>query len=124
MSCGGSPRPSLSPIALTALGAWGANVLSRGRWDSEAFAGQTDQLITGVDGTTVSWGYAGQRTADAVTGISVSDVRWFHDRIAGITDGQIADALRASGATAGEVTAFTTAIRARFEKVREIAALA
>ena len=104
-----------------ALGTWGGNVLSRGRWDSEAFAGQTDQLITGVDGTTVSWGYAGQRTADAVSGISVGDVRWLHDRIAGITDAKIADALHASGATADEVVAFTKAIRARFEKLRTVA---
>jgi len=96
-------------------------VLSRGRWNSEAFAAQTDQLITGVDGTTVSWGYAGQRTADAVNGISVSDVRWFYDRIAGFTDEQIADALRASGATADEVVTFTKAILERFEKLRAVA---
>ncbi len=104
-----------------ALGAWGGNVLSRGRWNSEAFAAQTDQLITGLDGTTVSWGYAGQRTADAVSGISVSDVRWFYQRIAGLTDAQIADALTASGASADEVRAFTSAIRGRIEKLREVA---
>jgi len=104
-----------------ALGAWGGNVLSRGRWNSEAFAAQTDQLITGLDDTTVSWGYAGQRTADAVNGILVSDVRWFYHRIAGFTDAQIADALRASGATADEVLTFTKAILERFEKLRAVA---
>ncbi len=31
-----------------ALGAWGGNVIQRGRWDAEAFAAQNEQLITGV----------------------------------------------------------------------------
>ena len=100
-----------------ALGAWGGNILSRGRWNAEAFAAQTDQLITGVDGTVVRWGYAGQRTADAVEGISVSDVRWLHARLAPLTDAQFAGALRASGATADEVAAFTIAIRQRIDKL-------
>lgn len=98
-----------------ALGAWGSNILSRGRWNPEAFASQTDQLITGVDGTTVRWGYAGQRTADAVEGISVSDVQWLHGRLAPLTDAQLAGALRASGATSEEVDAFTRAIRQRID---------
>jgi hypothetical protein len=104
-----------------ALGAWGGNVLNRGRWNPEAFAAQTDQLIAGVDGTTVRWGYAGQRTADAVEGISVSDVQWLHARLAPLTDAQLAGALRASGATEAEVEAFTAAIRQRIDKLGSVA---
>ena len=104
-----------------ALGAWGSNILSRGRWNSEAFASQSEQLITGVDGTRVTWGYAGQRTADAVENISVGDVRWLYERIGGLTDQQLADALRASGATAEEVVAFTMAILERIQKLRSVA---
>lgn len=100
-----------------ALGAWGNNILSRGRWDVEAFAAQTEQLITGVDGATVRWGYSGQRTADAVDGISVSDVRWLHERLAAITDAQLSGALRASGATTDEAAGFTAAIRKRIDKL-------
>ena len=48
-----------------ALGAWGNNVMQRGRWDPEAFAGQNAQFVTGVDGDLVQFGYQGQRTADA-----------------------------------------------------------
>jgi hypothetical protein len=103
-----------------ALGAWGSTVLSRGRWNAEAFASQTDQLITGVEGDQVSWGYAGQRTADAVDGISVGDVRWLHARLAPLTDEQIGAALRASGATAGEVRAFTIAIRQRIDRLAAV----
>jgi hypothetical protein len=100
-----------------ALGAWGSNVISRGRWDADAFAAQTEQLITGVDGATVRWGYAGQRTADAVEGISVADVLWLHGRLAPLTDEQLAAALRASGATDEETQAFTRALRGRIDKL-------
>ena len=40
-----------------ALGAWGSNVVQRGRWDVTAFAEQNEQFITGVDGDLVKWGY-------------------------------------------------------------------
>lgn len=103
-----------------ALGAWGGNPLSRGRWNAEAYASQSDQLITGVDGDQVKWGYAGQRTADAVDGISVADARWLHSRLAPLTGAQLAGALRASGATADEVSAFTVAIRQRIDKLGSI----
>ena len=58
-----------------AMGAWGNNVLSRGRWDSQVFAAQSEQFVLGVDGESVLWGYKGQRTADAVMDISRSDVQ-------------------------------------------------
>jgi len=48
-------------------------------------------------------------------------VRWLYERIRGLTDQQLADALRASGATAEEVVAFTAAIRERIEKLRSVA---
>ena len=32
-----------------ALGAWGSNILQRGRWDPEAFAAQNEQFILGVE---------------------------------------------------------------------------
>ena len=35
-----------------ALGTWGSNVLSRGRWDCAAYAAQNDQFVLGVEGDT------------------------------------------------------------------------
>src|SRR5688500_3681899 len=61
-----------------ALGAWGNNMLSRGRWDSVAYAAQNDQFVLGMDGDHVLWGYKGQRTADAIMGISRKDVKWLY----------------------------------------------
>ena len=60
-----------------ALGAWGNNVLQRGRWDPEAFAGQNAHFVTGVSDGVVQFGYQGQRTVDLTADISLDDVRWF-----------------------------------------------
>ena len=104
-----------------ALGAWGNNVLQRGRWDPDAFSAQNESFITGIDGDMVQWGYQGQRTADLVTGITLEHVRWF-DRIArAISDEHLRAALRASGADPGETARFATALRGRLNRIREIA---
>jgi hypothetical protein len=104
-----------------ALGAWGSNILQRGRWDADAFSAQNAQFITGVEGDVVTWGYQGQRTIDVVAGITLEDVRWF-DRIArAMTDDHLRAALRASGATAEEVERFTAALRGRLDRIREVA---
>jgi hypothetical protein len=104
-----------------ALGPWGNNILQRGRWDPEAFAAQNETFITGVDNDLVQWGYQGQRTVDVAANISLEHARWF-DRIArAVTDDHLRAALRASGATAEEIDLFTAALRARLNRIREIA---
>ena len=106
-----------------ALGAWGSNIVQRGRWDVSAFAAQNEQLITGIDGELVTWGYQGQRTADMTENITRADVRWF-SRLAGqLTDEQLREGFLASGATPDEAGYFTAALRARIEKLREVAEL-
>jgi hypothetical protein len=106
-----------------ALGTWGSHVLSRGRWDCEAFASQNEQFITGMDGDTVLWGYKGQRTADATGGITRADVQWLNRYLRGITDEQLAAGLRASGGTETEITDFTRALRERLNRLQAIAEL-
>ena len=104
-----------------ALGAWGGNIIQRGRWNAEAFAAQNEQLITGVNDGLVTWGYAGQRTADAAEHISVADVAWIHNYLGPISNEQIAAALRASGGTDQEVADFTKAIRERIDRLGAVA---
>jgi hypothetical protein len=106
-----------------ALGSWGSHVLSRGRWDAAAFAAQSEQFIVGTEGDTVLWGYKGQRTADAVTGISRSDVDWLYRYVGRITDAQLSAALRASGATESEIADFTKALRDRLDRLRGLCEL-
>lgn len=104
-----------------ALGPWGNNILQRGRWDPEAFAAQNASFITGAENGLVQWGYQGQRTVDLVANISLEDARWF-DRIArSITDDHLRAALRASGATTEETDLFTASLRARLDRIREVA---
>jgi hypothetical protein len=104
-----------------ALGAWGNNVLQRGRWDPEAFAAQNAQFITGVDGDVVQFGYQGQRTADMTTGITREDLRWFDRVAAGITDEHLRAILQASGADREECDLFTASLRARLAQIHEAA---
>ncbi len=103
-----------------AMGAWGANVVQRGRWDAAAYAAQNASFITGVDGDVVQWGYQGQRTADMTTGITREDVRWFAGLASKLSDDQLRAGLLASGATPAEAGEFAAAIRERIEKLRAI----
>jgi hypothetical protein len=107
-----------------ALGAWGNNVLKRGRWDPEAFASQSQYFITGVDDGIVQWGYQGQRTADLVQGITLDDVKWFDRSAQRITDDHLRAALRASGANEEETDRFTAALRERLNRIHHVAAQA
>lgn len=106
-----------------AMGRWGSTVVTRGRWDPDGFAAQTPQFVTGTDGDCVTFGYNGQRTADASADIPVEHVRWLCGYLGRITDAQIASALDASGATADERDRFTAALRARIDQLLEVAGL-
>lgn len=103
-----------------ALGAWGSNIVQRGRWEPDAYAAQNELFVTGVDDDLVKWGYQGQRTTDITYGITVEDVRWFYKLAGALGDDQLRAAFRASGATAEDVEKFTAALRGRLEKLREV----
>jgi hypothetical protein len=104
-----------------ALGAWGNNVIQRGRWDPEAFASQNTQFVTGVDGDIVQFGYQGQRTADVSANITRADVAWFVRIADRLTDDHLRAALRASGANREEIDLFTAALRARLDQLQQAA---
>jgi hypothetical protein len=102
------------------MGRWGGNIVTRGRWDPDGFAAQTPQFVTGVEDGLVRFGYAGQRTADVADGISVEDVRWLCRRLAAVTDGQLREALRASGASREEEDRFAQLLRERIAQLGRI----
>ena len=99
------------------MGRWGGNIVTRGRWDPEGFAAQTEQFVTGVQGGFVTFGYTGQRTADVADGIRVEDARWLYKYLGRVTDKQLRDALTASGANAEEAESFSKSIRDRIEQI-------
>jgi hypothetical protein len=103
-----------------ALGTWGSHALSRGRWDCAAYAAQNGLFVLGADGDQVLWGYKGQRTADAVMGISRRDVTWLYKYLGRLSDDQLAAGLRASGGTESEIAGFTKALRARIDRLSTV----
>ena len=104
------------------MGAWGGNIVTRGRWDLAKFEEQTPHFITSVDEGIVRFGYAGQRTEDVAIGITTEDARWLDRYLGQLTDEQLRDALRASGADDEEARRFTTALRQRFDQLKRAAA--
>lgn len=103
------------------MGRWGGNIVTRGRWDPAGFEDQTPQFITAVEEGLVRFGYAGQRTEDVGTGITVEDVRWLFRYVGRLTDAQLVDALRASGGSDEEAARFSAALRSRIEQLRRAA---
>jgi hypothetical protein len=101
-----------------AMGKWGTNVISRGRWDPDGFEAQTPQFVTGVENGIVQFGYVGQRTADVAYDIPVEHARWFYERAQHLTEPLLREGLLASGATEEEAHRFARALRERIEQLR------
>lgn len=101
------------------MGKWG-NYFTREKWDCDGFSKQTPDFVKGVENRYVKFGYTGQRTDDVRDGITVDDVRWFNGYLRRITDAQIREGLRASGATPQEVDCFTRAIRDRIAQLQRV----
>jgi hypothetical protein len=102
------------------MGSWGANIITRGRWDAAAFVAQTPQFVTGTEDGIVKFGYSGQRTEDIASGITPADVRWLCGYLVRITDRQLAAALRASGGSGEECDQFAAAIRERIRQLTQV----
>jgi hypothetical protein len=102
-----------------AMGRWGSNVISRGRWDVDGFEAQTPQFVTGVVDGWVQFGYVGQRTPDVARGVSVDDARWFYGYARHLTAAALRHALLVCGATDDEAARFARAIVERIRQVGE-----
>jgi hypothetical protein len=100
-----------------AMGKWGTNIVTRGRWDVDGFEAQTPQFVTGVGGGRVQFGYTGQRTDDIAGNIPVTSARWFHSIAHGFTERQLADGFLASGATGEEAQRFARALMSRLAQL-------
>jgi hypothetical protein len=98
------------------MGKWGG-VMSREKWDAKGYEKQTQDFIKGVERGFVEFGYSGQHSGDFKQGIRVSDVKWLNGYIGRITDQQLRDGLRASGATPEEVEILTRSIRIRINQL-------
>ena len=68
----------------------------------------------------MEFGYSGQHSGSFKEGIKVSDVKWLMQYVGRITDQQLKDGLKASGATPEEIDRFAKAVRARIEQMRKL----
>jgi hypothetical protein len=100
-----------------AMGRWGSNVVSRGRWDVEGFEAQTQGFVTGVTDAFVNFGYQGQRTAEIARGITVDDAAWFYGHAARLTESALRGGLLASGASGDEAARFARALIDRIQQI-------
>lgn len=105
------------------MGKWGSNIMTRGKWDCDGFLSQTPDFVLGVEKGMVLWCYAGQRTEDTTIGISVKDAAWLYRYVGSITDAQLEDGLRASGATDYETGIFVRALRNRIDQLKRVAGM-
>jgi hypothetical protein len=105
-----------------AMGKWGSNIVTRGRWDVDGFEAQTPLFVTGVKDGRVVFGYAGQRTADIAGDIPVEHARWFHGYASRIGERQLVEGLLASGATDDEANRFARAMVERISQLGRVLA--
>jgi hypothetical protein len=102
------------------MGKWGG-VATREKWDCRLFEEQTPQFLRGVSPAGfVQWGFHGQHTASFAEDIRVEDVRWLMRYLGRISDAQIREALKASGAGPVELERFTAALRARIARLASL----
>jgi len=102
-----------------AMGRWGSNIVSRGRWDPAGFAQQTAHFVTGVRDGYVNFGYQGQRTAEIARGITVEHAAWFYRYARRISEPAFHEALIACGADNEEAEVFAHALVERIRQVGE-----
>jgi len=101
------------------MGKWGG-YFSREKWDCKGYSGQTKDFIKGVNGVLVEFGYSGQHSEGFKTDIKISDVQWLMKYLGRITDAQLREGLKASGATPDEISCFTASIRNRIDQLRTV----
>ncbi|MBI3278986.1 MAG: hypothetical protein HYZ57_03990 [Acidobacteria bacterium] len=101
------------------MGRWGA-IGTRSVWDCGGYRAQTPHFVEGVDHGRILFGWNGKRREDIVHGISLNHLQWLMRYLGRVADGQVRDALAASGATASEMDCFTAAVRNRIEQLRKV----
>jgi hypothetical protein len=102
------------------MGKWGG-FISREKWDCKGFQSQTKDFIKGVKGDEIEFGYSGQHVSTFKGGIRTSDVKWLMQYLGRITDDQLREGLKASGATPEEVETFTRSLRERINQLKNVA---
>jgi hypothetical protein len=103
-----------------AMGKWGSNIVSRGRWDADGFAAQTPYFVTGVKDGWITFGYQGQRTPEIARDIPIEHAAWFYGYARRLQEAPLREALLVCGATEEEAALFARSLVARIQQLGEI----
>jgi hypothetical protein len=102
------------------MGHWG-NALRRSEWNCSHFAMDTPQFVRASKQGGVEFGWAGRHTDEFQKGVRIEDVRWMLQYLRRLSDAQIRDALRASGATPENEECFARELRRRIDMLEVVA---
>lgn len=91
-------------------------VFSHSKWDVDAYNKQP--FIEGVSGNMLRLAYHG-KGGNILQQVPVEHARWFAGVVGQLTDEQLRQAFKASGATDTETTGFTTRIRQKINELKQ-----
>jgi hypothetical protein len=103
------------------MGKWGETT-GQTDWRCEDFTAQTPDFVKNDGKGGLIFGYGGAVNAGFRRGIPASHAAWFLQYLGQITDKQLADGLKASGATDVEAVCYTGALRSRIDQLRNAVA--
>lgn len=92
--------------------------MSHTKWDLADYTKQA--FIDGVRGNAVQFHYSGKMGSSLKT-IPLDHVKWFTGIVGQLSDNQIRDAFKASGATSAEIDGFSAHIRKRINELKAVA---
>jgi hypothetical protein len=89
--------------------------MSHNKWDLDAYNKQP--FIEGVSGGTLRLHYSGKMSS-SLRSVPLEHARWFAGIIGQLTDEQLRDAFKASGATPAETDGFSRRLRAKISELK------
>ena len=92
--------------------------MSHTKWDLADYTKQA--FIDGVRGNAVQFHYSGKMGSSLKT-IPLDHVKWFTGIVGQLSDNQIRDAFKASGASSAEIDGFSAHIRKRINELKAVA---
>jgi hypothetical protein len=92
-------------------------ITGRSQWDCASYAKDSEHFVEDVENGFVLLNYSGKQRVEVQRGVKLEHAKWLAQRLGQISDTQLADALRLSGATAEEVSCFGPAFRKRLQQL-------
>jgi hypothetical protein len=102
------------------MGRWGSVAGSNSNWNCADFTAQTPEFVKRDAKGRVVFGWSGAINAGFQRAIPAAHVAWLMQYLGRITDGQLAAALRAAGASDADAGCFTKVLRHRIEQLRAV----